>query len=187
VTAHSGVPEQPTGTVNVTERPASDEPASDEPASDEPASDEPAPKESASEETRRARSPIDLTIAADFSRGSEGLLPAIAQDADSDRVLMMAWMNEEAFRETLSTGQAVYYSRSRQALWRKGETSGHRQTVREIRVDCDRDTILLRVSQVGAACHQGFESCFYRRVDCEDATLQTVDERLVDPRSVYGR
>ncbi|MCA9138920.1 MAG: phosphoribosyl-AMP cyclohydrolase [Planctomycetales bacterium] len=123
---------------------------------------------------------------ADFSRGTDGLLPAIAQDADSDRVLMMAWMNEEALRETLATGQAVYYSRSRKSLWRKGETSGHRQSVREIRVDCDRDTILLRVHQVGAACHEGFASCFFRSVDPDGLSLTVADERLVDPKDVYG-
>ena len=141
----------------------------------------------ASENIERSIPVTDVSAAADFSRGTDGLLPAIAQDADNDRVLMMAWMNEEALRETLSTGQAVYYSRSRQSLWRKGETSGHRQTVREVRVDCDRDTILLRVNQVGAACHEGFESCFFRRVDAKDASLRTVDERLVDPGTVYGQ
>ena len=128
----------------------------------------------------------DLSAAADFSRGNDGLLPAIAQDAENGRVLMMAWMNEQALRETLSSGQAVYYSRSRKSLWRKGESSGHRQSVVEIRVDCDRDTILLRVNQIGAACHEGFESCFYRRVDTKDASLEIVDERLVDPKTVYG-
>lgn len=130
---------------------------------------------------------IDVSAAVDFSRGADGLLPAIAQDANSDRVLMMAWMNEDALRETLATGQAVYYSRSRQALWRKGETSGHRQSVKEIRVDCDRDTILLRVEQVGAACHEGFQSCFFRAVDPDDGSLSIVDPRLVDPKEVYGQ
>ncbi|KAA5540435.1 phosphoribosyl-AMP cyclohydrolase [Roseiconus nitratireducens] len=122
---------------------------------------------------------------ADFSRGVDGLLPVIAQDATSQRVLMMAWMNREALRETLESGQAVYYSRSRQALWRKGETSGHRQRVREVRLDCDRDTILLLVDQVGAACHEGYQSCFFRRVD--EGRLQIVEERLVDPAAVYAR
>lgn len=130
---------------------------------------------------------IDVSAAVDFSRGTDGLLPVIAQDADSDRVLMMAWMNEEAFRETITTGRAVYYSRSRKQLWRKGETSGHQQTVREIRVDCDRDTILLRVEQIGAACHEGFASCFFRRVNNQDATLEIADERMVDPKDVYGK
>jgi phosphoribosyl-AMP cyclohydrolase len=129
---------------------------------------------------------IDIGAAVDFSRGIDGLLPVIAQDSDSERVLMLAWMNEDAFRETLRTGRAVYYSRSRKKLWRKGETSGHRQRVVEVRVDCDRDTILIRVQQVGAACHEGYASCFFRRVDAADASLTVVDERLVDPKSVYG-
>lgn len=122
----------------------------------------------------------------DFSKGTDGLLPAIAQDAANGRVLMMAWMNEEAWKETLATGNAVYYSRSRSKLWRKGETSGHQQKVTEIRVDCDADTILLQVEQKGAACHDGFESCFYRRVDADGSTA-VADERLVDPETVYGK
>ncbi|WP_145419798.1 phosphoribosyl-AMP cyclohydrolase [Planctomycetes bacterium K23_9] len=121
----------------------------------------------------------------DFSKGIDGLLPAIAQDASSNRVLMMAWMNEEAWNETLASGRAVYFSRSRGQLWRKGETSGHQQRVVEIRVDCDADTILLCVEQEGAACHAGYESCFYRRVE-SSSVVKIVDERLVDPESVYG-
>ena len=124
--------------------------------------------------------------AADFSRGQDGLLPAIAQDAETGAVLMMAWMNRESFEETLATGQAVYFSRSRGQLWRKGESSGHRQTVREVRVDCDRDTILLLVDQVGAACHEGYASCFFRRVEAADQTLHVIAQRLVDPNEVYG-
>ncbi len=129
---------------------------------------------------------MNLSQAADFSRSVDGLLPAIAQDAGTHQVLMMAWMNEEALRETVSSGRAVYYSRSRKALWRKGESSGHHQRVVEIRVDCDRDTILLRVEQDGAACHKGYASCFFRKVDPKDASLKIVDERLVDPKTVYG-
>jgi phosphoribosyl-AMP cyclohydrolase len=127
-----------------------------------------------------------LADSVDFSRGAGGLLPAIAQDARTGRVLMLAWMNESALRETLETGQAVYFSRSRGKLWRKGETSGHRQRVREVRVDCDRDTLLLQVEQVGAACHEGYESCFFRSIDQEDWNLQVTDSRLVDPEQVYG-
>lgn len=97
---------------------------------------------------------------------------------------MLAWMNEQAFRETLSEGFATYYSRSRGRLWRKGETSGHRQRVVEVRVDCDGDTILLRVRQVGAACHEGFESCFFRQISA-DGTAHVTERRLVDPASVY--
>ena len=124
-----------------------------------------------------------------FDRGldhPEGkLLPVIAQDAQSGRVLMFAWMNQEAFRETLQTQQAVYFSRSRGKLWRKGETSGHRQTVKEIRIDCDADAILLRVEQTGAACHEGYKSCFFRKIDPQ-GQAEIIDERIVDPKDVYG-
>jgi phosphoribosyl-AMP cyclohydrolase len=113
------------------------------------------------------------------------LLPAIAQDADSGRVLMMAWMNQAAFEETVQTGRAVYFSRSRGKLWRKGETSGHQQTVRKIEVDCDADCILLHVEQVGAACHEGYASCFFRDITDPNET-RIHDERLVDPNEVYG-
>ena len=95
------------------------------------------------------------TNSPDFSRNN-GLLPAIAQDADSGKVLMMAWMNAEAYEETIRTGRAVYFSRSRNKLWYKGEESGHIQTVEQLLVDCDRDTILMRVRHKGAACHQGY-------------------------------
>jgi phosphoribosyl-AMP cyclohydrolase len=98
----------------------------------------------------------------DFSRAADGLLPAIAQDHQSGLVLMLAWMNRDAFHETKQTGHATYYSRSRARLWRKGEESGHRQKVVEIRVDCDADAILLIVEQEGAACHEGYASCFFR-------------------------
>jgi len=96
---------------------------------------------------------------------ADGLIAAIAQDATSHEILMMAWMNAEALTQTLETGQATYWSRSRQALWVKGESSGHSQRVREIRIDCDQDTILLKVDQTGAACHTHRPSCFYRRVE----------------------
>jgi phosphoribosyl-AMP cyclohydrolase len=121
----------------------------------------------------------------DFTRGADGLLPAIAQDASTQRVLMLAWMNEEAFLETVQTGYATYYSRSRKRLWRKGEESGHRQHVREIRVDCDADTILLVVDQAGAACHEGYASCFFRKH--QQGEFQVDQQRLVDPNSVYHR
>lgn len=120
----------------------------------------------------------------DFSR-NDGLLPAIAQDAATGEVLMMAWMNAESFAETVRTGRAVYWSRSRGKLWRKGEESGHAQTVRAIYVDCDADTILLKVDQAGAACHEGYRTCFFREVRPEG--LKVVGERLVDPAQVYGK
>src|ERR1700747_3219353 len=107
----------------------------------------------------------------DFQK-SGGLVPAIAQDADTGQVLMLAWMNEEAFDETVRTGRAVYFSRSRQRLWRKGEESGNVQEIREIFVYCDADTVLLKVHQVGgAACHEGYKSCFFRRLDKDQVTI----------------
>src|SRR5919206_2130800 len=120
----------------------------------------------------------------DFDK-SGGLVPAIAQDADTGEVLMLAWMNRQAWEETLRTGRAVYFSRSRNKLWRKGEESGHVQEVREVYLDCDADTVLLKVRQVGgAACHEGYASCFFRRVDGDG--LRVVGARLFDPQTVYG-
>ena len=114
-----------------------------------------------------------------------GLLPAIVQDVDSGVVLMLAFMNEEAWQRTLETGEAHYYSRSRHQLWHKGGTSGHVQRVREIYVDCDADTVLLKVEQVGgAACHTGYQSCFYRRLEGSD--WQVAAPRIFDPKEVYG-
>jgi phosphoribosyl-AMP cyclohydrolase len=121
----------------------------------------------------------------DFDKGG-GLVPAIAQDADTGEVLMLAWMNREAYEETLRTRRAVYFSRSRGRLWRKGEESGNVQEVREICIDCDADTILLKVHQIGgAACHEGYRSCFFRRV--EGADLKVVGERVFDPKQVYKK
>ena len=121
----------------------------------------------------------------DFAK-SGGLVPAIAQDAATGQVLMMAWMNQEAFDETVRTGRAVYWSRSRGKLWRKGEESGHVQEVREIFIDCDADTILLKVNQIGgAACHEGYASCFFRRM--EGSKLKTIATRLFDPKQVYKK
>ena len=117
--------------------------------------------------------------------GTSGLLPAIAQDSVTGRVLMMAWMDKQAWQETLSSGAAVYFSRSRGKLWRKGETSGHRQRVTEIRVDCDADSILLQVEQTGAACHEGYANCYFRRID-EVGAAKVTEDRLVDPEKVYG-
>jgi phosphoribosyl-AMP cyclohydrolase len=121
----------------------------------------------------------------DFDKAG-GLVAAVAQDAETGEVLMLAWMNSEAYEETLRTGRACYFSRSRGRLWRKGEESGHVQEVREIYLDCDADTVLLKVHQVGgAACHEGYRSCFFRRVDGE--RLQVVGERVFDPKQVYKK
>ncbi len=119
----------------------------------------------------------------DFTKG-DGLLPAIAQDAETDEVLMLAYMNAESYAKTLATGNAVYYSRSRNKLWHKGEQSGNVQQVKAVYLDCDRDTILLKVEQVGgAACHLGYKSCFFRQVTPEG--LKVVAERVFDPKEVY--
>lgn len=116
-----------------------------------------------------------------------GLIPAIAQDAVSNRVLMVAWMNRESLMETARTGRAVYWSRSRQRLWRKGEESGNHQKVLEIRTDCDADVILLKVEQLGGvACHTGRESCFFNRLD-EKGEWQVVEPVRVDPATLYGQ
>ena len=115
-----------------------------------------------------------------------GLLPAIAQDAQTGQVLMLAWMNREALDETMATGRAVYYSRSRKRLWRKGEESGHIQKIVDVNIDCDADAILLRVEQTGAACHEGFASCFFRRLNADGSATTTLT-RLVEPSVVYGR
>lgn len=119
----------------------------------------------------------------DFNKG-KGLIPVIAQDFNTGEVLMLAYMNQAAFDETLSSGNAIYYSRSRQSLWKKGETSGHVQHVKEIRVDCDHDTILLKVEQAGgAACHEGYKSCFFKIV--ENNEFKIVEKRVFDPKKVY--
>src|SRR5438128_7988129 len=121
----------------------------------------------------------------DFEK-SGGLVPAIAQDADTGEVLMLAWMNREAYEETVRTRRACYFSRSRGRLWRKGEESGNVQEVREVYLDCDADTILLKVHQIGgAACHEGYSSCFFRRVDSDG--LQVIGERVFDPKQVYKK
>ncbi len=122
----------------------------------------------------------------DFSKSDDGLIPAIAQDAETGEVLMLAYMNRQAWERTLETGTATYWSRSRQKFWVKGESSGNVQKVREVRVDCDKDTVVLLIEQVGgAACHKGYRSCFYRRVNGDE--LETVGERVFDPEQVYGK
>ncbi len=121
----------------------------------------------------------------DFEKGG-GLLPAIVQDFETGEVLMLAYMNPAAWEHTLNTGKATYYSRSRDKLWVKGESSGHIQKVREVRFDCDSDTILLRVTQLGgAACHKGYKSCFYRKVEDNKAVIDK--DRIFDPDEVYKK
>jgi len=118
--------------------------------------------------------------------GPDSLVTAVAQDATTGEVLMVAHMNREAWDETLASGKAVYFSRARRRLWRKGEESGNVQHVREIFVDCDGDTVLLKVEQIGgAACHEGYPSCFFRQVT--PSGLQLVAKRVFDPKDVYGK
>lgn len=136
-------------------------------------------------ERRVNHSDSNTTAIPNFQLGG-GLLPAIAQDATTGQVLMLAWMNEDAWNETLQSGHAVYFSRSRNRLWRKGEESGHRQRVLGIFVDCDADTILLKVEQTGAACHEGYASCFFRQVG-DGGDVQVIAERLKDPGVIYGK
>jgi len=122
----------------------------------------------------------------DFQKGN-GLLPAIVQDYQSGEVLMLAYMNEQAWNKSLETGEAHYWSRSRQQLWHKGGTSGHVQKIKEIYIDCDNDTVLLKVEQLGgAACHTGYRSCFHKRV-AEDGSLIQCGEKIFDPKKVYGK
>lgn len=119
----------------------------------------------------------------DFEKG-EGLIPVVAQDYETGDVLMLAYMNREAWEKTVETGKATYWSRSRSTLWLKGETSGNVQIVREILVDCDLDTVVLKVDQQGgAACHMGYRSCFYRKVSGEE--MEIIGERVFDPEDVY--
>ncbi len=121
----------------------------------------------------------------DFEK-TGGLIPVIAQDWQTGEVLMLAYMNEEAWQKTLETGKAHYFSRSRQKIWLKGESSGHVQLVKEIFLDCDLDTVLLKVEQRGgAACHKGYRSCFFRRL--KDGELEVVGEKIFDPEVVYGK
>jgi phosphoribosyl-AMP cyclohydrolase len=115
---------------------------------------------------------------------AKGLVPCIAQQHDTGEVLMMAWMNAEAVAETLTTGRVCYFSRSRNALWRKGETSGQQQRLVDLRLDCDGDTLLALVDQDGVACHTGRRNCFFRAI--RDGALTTIADPLVDPKALYG-
>ena len=127
------------------------------------------------------------TVSADLPKfeNAESLVTAVVQDAVSGSVLMLAHMNRAAWEQTLGTGYAVYYSRSRGRLWKKGEQSGHVQRVREIYVDCDADAVLLKVDQAGAACHEGYETCFFRRRE-DDGNWQVVGKRVFNPSKTYG-
>jgi phosphoribosyl-AMP cyclohydrolase len=120
----------------------------------------------------------------DFSKAADGLIPAIVQEYRTGEVLMLAYINREAWALTLNTGKAHFWSRSRKKIWLKGETSGHVQIIHAVLVDCDQDTVVYQVEQLGgAACHTGYRSCFYRRVNDQD--LETIGEKIFDPEKVY--
>ena len=118
---------------------------------------------------------------------SDGLIPAIIQDHTNGRVLMMAWMNRASLQKTIQSGRTVFWSRSRGKFWIKGETSGHTQAVRDIAFDCDGDTLLIQVEQVGAACHKGYRSCFFRAVTEHGQGAKTTEPQLEDPEKIYGK
>ena len=125
-------------------------------------------------------------IRLNFDKGN-GLLPAIAQEHNSGKVLMLAYINEDAWKKTLETGEAHYWSRSRQELWHKGATSGHVQKIKEVYADCDQDAVLFKVEQIGgAACHTGYESCFHLKVNAQGEAI-VVEEKIFDPRKVYKK
>lgn len=127
---------------------------------------------------------LSLAFTPDFTK-SGGLIAAVAQDAVSNEVLMLAWMNQEAWEKTLETGEAHYYSRSRRCLWHKGESSGNVQKIKAIRLDCDSDAVLLLIEQQGgAACHEGYRSCFSREL--RDNRVSRCSERIFDPKEVYN-
>jgi phosphoribosyl-AMP cyclohydrolase len=130
---------------------------------------------------------MDPQLAQSLKFDANGLIPAIVQDATSGEVLMMAWMNKEALDRTIETGKTHFFSRSRNKLWLKGESSGHLQHVRSVSLDCDGDTVLIKVAQVGAACHDGYYSCFYREYKpTEQARWKVVGRKVFDPETVYG-
>jgi phosphoribosyl-AMP cyclohydrolase len=118
---------------------------------------------------------------------AQGLIPAIIQEQKSGRVLMLAWMNRASLQTTLATGKTHFWSRSRQQLWMKGQTSGHTQSVKDIALDCDGDTLLIQVEQAGAACHEGYHSCFFRSVQDGGASLKITESQLRRPDQIYGK
>ncbi len=132
-----------------------------------------------------AESPDPIPIPAEIAWDADGLVPAIVQDAETGAVLMMAWMDEPALRKTIATGFTHFYSRSRKRSWKKGESSGHVQHVESIAVDCDADVLLIRARQEGAACHEGYRSCFFRLVQ-PDGSLEIQGAPVFDPKAVYG-
>ncbi len=133
-----------------------------------------------------SKPPADhLSLIPQLKWNADGLIPAIVQDSETGDVLMMAWMDEASLRDTLATGQTHFYSRSRQSHWHKGGTSGHVQHVDEIRVDCDGDVLLIKARQVGGACHEGYRTCFFRKVN-DNLELSVDRPQVFDPKTIYG-
>jgi len=126
-----------------------------------------------------------MTALDNLKYDANGLIPAIVQDADTGEVLMMAWMNKASLADSIRTGKTHFWSRSRQKYWMKGESSGHTQDIQEIFIDCDADTILIKAKQNGAACHEGYKNCFFRKLEGDEWKVNA--ERLVDPEKVYGK
>lgn len=129
----------------------------------------------------------DMSFLDRLKYNADGLIPAIVQDASNGRVLMMAWMNRASLEKTVATGKTHFWSRSRQKFWMKGESSGHTQTVREIAWDCDGDTLLIQVEQIGAACHEGYRSCFFRSVELPGLAERVTEPQLQSPEEIYGK
>lgn len=117
----------------------------------------------------------------------QGLIPAIVQEQATGRVLMMAWMNRASLEKTIETGKTYFWSRSRQKFWMKGESSGHTQMVKDVAFDCDGDTLLIQVEQIGAACHEGYRSCFFRSTEASGATFKVTELQLETPEQIYGK
>lgn len=117
----------------------------------------------------------------------DGLIPAIVQESGTGRVLMMAWMNRVSLEKSIETGKTHFWSRSRQKFWMKGESSGHTQTIRDIAFDCDGDTLLIQVEQIGAACHEGYQSCFFRSMTERGADSKVTEKQLQTPEEIYGK
>ncbi len=128
-----------------------------------------------------------MSLYSELKFNADGLIPAIIQDAATGRVLMMAWMNQTTLEKTIQTGHTWFWSRSRRAEWMKGERSGHTQAVKSIAFDCDGDTLLIQVEQIGAACHEGYRSCFFRSLASQGATFKVTEERLMDPQQIYPK
>ncbi len=123
----------------------------------------------------------------DLKYDANGLIPAIIQDADTGEILMMAYMNRASIEDSIRTGKTHFWSRSRQKYWMKGESSGHTQEIREILIDCDADTLLIKAKQNGAACHEGYKNCFFRKYDSPSGEWRVNAERLMDPEKIYGK